>query len=85
MKPFLIIKLEKVVQAAPSGGTIGRRSVDCYVKHNIANPQVTLARMFTCSAAGVKPIDGVVFILMQIVGTFLAAPVFRTVRRARFL
>ena len=49
-----------------------------------ANPQVTLARMFTYSAAGVKPIDGMVFILMQVIGTVLAVLVFRTVYRTRF-
>ena len=50
-----------------------------------ANPQVTLARMFTYSAAGVKPIDGIVFILMQVIGTVLAVLVYRTVYRTRFL
>ena len=49
-----------------------------------ANPQVTLARMFTYSAAGVKPIDGMVFILMQVIGAVLAVLVFRTVYRTRF-
>ena len=44
-----------------------------------ANPQVTLARMFTYSAAGVKPFDGAVFILMQIIGAVLAVLVFRAV------
>ena len=33
-----------------------------------ANPQVTFARMFTYAAAGVKPFDGAVFILMEIIG-----------------
>ena len=50
-----------------------------------ANPQVTLARMFTYPAAGVKPIDGMVFILMQSIGAVLAVPVYRTVYRTRFL
>ena len=50
-----------------------------------ANPQVTLARMLTHSAAGVKPIDGVVFIVMQVIGAVLAVLVFRTVYRTRFL
>ena len=48
-----------------------------------ANPQVTLARMFTYSAAGVKPFDGVVFILMQIIGAVLAVLVFKLVTRKR--
>lgn len=46
-----------------------------------ANPQVTLAQMLTYSAAGVKPIDGMAFILMQIIGTVLAVLVSRTVFR----
>ena len=50
-----------------------------------ANPQVTLARMFTYSAAGVKPIDGMVFILMQGIGTGLAVLAYRAVFRIRFL
>ena len=50
-----------------------------------ANPQVTLARMLTYSPAGVNPIDGLVFILMQIIGTILAVFLFRTVYRTRFL
>ena len=37
-----------------------------------ANPQVTLARMLTNSVAGVRPIDGVIFIAMQMVGALLA-------------
>ena len=49
-----------------------------------ANPQATLARMFTYSAAGVKPIDGMMFILMQVSGAVLAVLVFRTVYRTRF-
>ena len=32
-----------------------------------ANPQVTIARMFTYSAAGVNILDGLIFILMQFI------------------
>lgn len=46
-----------------------------------ANPQVTIARMFTYAAAGVKPFDGAVFILMQIIGALLAVLVFKAVKR----
>ena len=46
-----------------------------------ANPQVIVARMFTYAAAGVKPLDGAVFILMQIIGAVLAVLVFRVVTR----
>jgi glycerol uptake facilitator-like aquaporin len=48
-----------------------------------ANPQVTFARMFTYSAAGVTPLDGAIFILMQIVGAVLAVLVFKAVTRKR--
>jgi glycerol uptake facilitator-like aquaporin len=43
-----------------------------------ANPQVTIARMFTLSAAGISVMDGVIFIFMQIIGTFLAVLVWKT-------
>lgn len=36
-----------------------------------ANPQVTLARIFTYSIAGISPIDAVIFIIMQLIGTIL--------------
>jgi len=42
-----------------------------------ANPQVTIARMFTLSAAGISVVDGLVFILMQIIGTLLAVGIWR--------
>ncbi|MCL2791802.1 MAG: aquaporin [Spirochaetaceae bacterium] len=44
-----------------------------------ANPQVTIARMFTNSAAGIRPIDGLIFIAMQIIGALLAYAVFKFV------
>ena len=37
-----------------------------------ANPQVTIARMFTYSAAGVSIANGIIFIIMQIAGMVLA-------------
>jgi len=37
-----------------------------------ANPQVTVARMFTNSAAGIRPSDGLIFIAMQVIGALLA-------------
>lgn len=43
-----------------------------------ANPQVTIARIFTLSAAGISIIDGVIFIFMQIMGTLLAVLVWKT-------
>ena len=45
-----------------------------------ANPQVTLARMFTYAAAGVKPFDGAVFILMEIIGAVLAVLVCKALK-----
>jgi hypothetical protein len=32
-----------------------------------ANPQVTLARIFTYSAVGIRPFDALIFIIMQII------------------
>jgi glycerol uptake facilitator-like aquaporin len=37
-----------------------------------ANPQVTIARMFTYSSAGISPFDGIVFIFMEILGASIA-------------
>jgi len=48
-----------------------------------ANPQVTFARIFTYSAAGVMPVDGAVFILMQIIGAVLAVLIFKAVTAKR--
>jgi len=45
--------------------------------HMFANPQVTVARMFTNTYAGIRPADAVVFIIMQIVGAGLAYIVYR--------
>jgi len=38
-----------------------------------ANPQVTLARMFTFSAAGVRPLDGLWFMVCECLGALAAA------------
>lgn len=37
-----------------------------------ANPQVVFSRMFTYSMAGVRPRDGAIFILMEVLGAVLA-------------
>jgi len=42
-----------------------------------ANPQVTVARMFTDTVSGIRPIDGIIFITMQIIGALLAYAVYR--------
>lgn len=44
-----------------------------------ANPQVTVARMLTDTAAGIRPADGLAFIAMQIAGALLASAVYRLV------
>jgi len=46
-----------------------------------ANPMVTIARMFTNSIAGISPLDGLIFIAMQVVGALLAYAVYRAVFR----
>ena len=43
-----------------------------------ANPQVTIARIFTLSAAGITLFDAVVFIIMQIIGSLLAVAVWKS-------
>jgi glycerol uptake facilitator-like aquaporin len=45
-----------------------------------ANPQVTIARMFTYSEAGISPIDGAIFILMQFIGATLASITWKKLR-----
>jgi glycerol uptake facilitator-like aquaporin len=42
-----------------------------------ANPQVTLARIFTYSQAGISPFDALIFIVMEILGALVATYVFR--------
>jgi glycerol uptake facilitator-like aquaporin len=42
-----------------------------------ANPQVTLARIFTYSQAGISPLDALIFITMEIFGSFVATYVFK--------
>ena len=42
-----------------------------------ANPQVTIARMLTSSTSGIRPMDGLVFIAMQVIGALLAYAVYR--------
>jgi len=42
-----------------------------------ANPQVTIARMLTNSVAGIRPLDGLIFIAMQFIGAMLAYTVYR--------
>ena len=44
-----------------------------------ANPQVTIARMFTSSVSGIRPMDGLIFIAMQIIGSLLAYAVYKLI------
>jgi len=44
-----------------------------------ANPQVTVARMFTYSAAGIRPLDGGVFIAVEIAAAVTAVFFYRSV------
>ena len=44
-----------------------------------ANPQVTIARMFTNTASGIRPVDGLIFIAMQIIGALLAFVVYKLI------
>jgi len=44
-----------------------------------ANPQVTIARMLTNSVSGIRPIDGLIFIAMQLVGSLLAYVVYKLI------
>lgn len=40
-----------------------------------ANPQVTIARVFTWAIAGIRPFDAVIFVVVQITAVFVATPV----------
>ena len=42
-----------------------------------ANPQVTIARMFTPTTSGIRPMDAMVFIAMQFTGALLAYGVYK--------
>jgi glycerol uptake facilitator-like aquaporin len=44
-----------------------------------ANPMITIARTFTYSAAGIRPIDSLMFILMQFIGLGLALIIWRQI------
>jgi len=46
-----------------------------------ANPQVTIARMFTYCDAGISPFDAVIFIAMEVIGAMLAVMAFRVLNR----
>jgi len=47
-----------------------------------ANPQVTLARIFTYSEAGISVVDGAIFIIMELIGAYLAVIVWKKVEKS---
>lgn len=49
-----------------------------------ANPQVTFARIFTYSVAGISPIDALTFIIMQIIGAVLGIFAWKTMKHTCF-
>ncbi len=48
-----------------------------------ANPQVTIARIFTYSAAGINPLDAAVFIVMEIIGVLFALLCFKLIEKEK--
>jgi len=46
---------------------------------NFANPQVTLARMFTDAPSGIRPIDGLIFIFLQILAALIANALYKNI------
>ena len=44
-----------------------------------ANPQVTIARIFTNTASGIRPMDAAVFVVMQVIGALLAYGAYRLI------
>ncbi|MCL2854751.1 MAG: aquaporin [Defluviitaleaceae bacterium] len=44
-----------------------------------ANPQVTVARMLTPTASGIRPVDGLVFIAMQVLGALVAFAAYKLI------
>lgn len=75
---LLLVKVEStkisIIVSLLVGGMILSTSSTMF-----ANPQVTIARMFTNSAAGVRPADGFVFILMQLTGALLAYGIYKLI------
>jgi glycerol uptake facilitator-like aquaporin len=47
-----------------------------------ANPQVTIARIFTYSEAGISILDGVLFVIMEIIGMVLAIFTWKKVEKS---
>jgi glycerol uptake facilitator-like aquaporin len=47
-----------------------------------ANPQVTIARIFTYSKAGISLFDGIIFIIMELIGALLAIGIWKKVEKA---
>jgi glycerol uptake facilitator-like aquaporin len=47
---------------------------------SFANPAVTVARMFSDTFAGIRPIDAPAFIVAQIAALFVAIPILKALR-----
>jgi len=75
---LLLVKLKSakisIVVSLLVGGMIMSTSSTMF-----ANPQVAIARMFTNTAVGIRPVDGFVFICMQLTGALLAYGVYKLV------
>ena len=54
-----------------------------HIEHHVCQPQVTLARIFTYSAAGVRPLDGFIFMVMEAIGAVIAVSVFKVVKELK--
>jgi len=50
---------------------------------NFANPQVTIARIFTDTPSGIRPFDALIFIVMQVLGALVAYIMYHYVFRGR--
>ena len=48
-----------------------------------ANPQVTIARIFTYAAAGITALDAGVFIIMEVIGATLAVLCYRLIKKEK--
>ena len=62
------------------GLLVGRQLMDSS-STMFANPIITIVRAFTYSEAGVRPLDAVIFIIMQPLGMLHATQLWRIIKR----
>ena len=62
------------------GLLVGRQLMDSS-STMFANPMITIVRAFTYSEAGVRPLDAVIFIMMQSLGMLHATQPWRIIKR----